>query len=91
LSHISTTAPDAADSAEQARLRSFQSPQQARAIWQAASTFSAYLLLTAAMYVCAKVSVLLTLLLALPLAGLIVRIFVFQHDFGHNSFFSSRW
>ncbi len=91
MSHISTTAADALHSAEQARLRSFQAPQQARAIWQIVSTFGAYLLLTAAMYVTAKFSVVLTLLLALPLAGLIVRIFVFQHDFGHNSFLSSRW
>jgi omega-6 fatty acid desaturase (delta-12 desaturase) len=89
LSHISTTAPGAVHSADQARLRSFQAPQQGRAIWQAVSTFSAYVLLTAAMYVTVKYSVLLTLLLALPLGGLIVRIFVFQHDFGHNSFFAT--
>ncbi len=91
MSHISTTASDAVHPAEQARLRRFQSPQQARAVWQIVSTFGSYVLLTAAMYVTAKISVVLTLLLGIPLAGLIVRIFVFQHDFGHNSFLSSRW
>ncbi|MEM7048182.1 MAG: fatty acid desaturase [Acidobacteriota bacterium] len=32
----------------------------------------------------------LTLLLALPAAGLITRLFIFQHDCGHGSFFSSQ-
>jgi omega-6 fatty acid desaturase (delta-12 desaturase) len=89
LSQSTTTVRDAVHPAEQARLRSFQKPQQGRAIWQIVSTYGSYVLLTAAMYVTAKISVLLTLLLGLPLAGLIVRIFVFQHDFGHNSFLST--
>jgi omega-6 fatty acid desaturase (delta-12 desaturase) len=33
----------------------------------------------------------LTLLLAVPTAGLLVRVFIIQHDCGHRSFFSSRW
>lgn len=33
----------------------------------------------------------LTLLLALPAAGLVVRLFLIQHDCGHGSFFRSRW
>ena len=32
----------------------------------------------------------LTLLLALPAAGLLVRLFIIQHDCGHGSFFASR-
>jgi omega-6 fatty acid desaturase (delta-12 desaturase) len=32
----------------------------------------------------------LTLLLAFPTAGLLVRLFIFQHDCGHGSFFRSR-
>lgn len=32
----------------------------------------------------------LTLLLAVPTAGLSIRLFIFQHDCGHGSFFSSR-
>ena len=32
----------------------------------------------------------LTLLLAFPTAGLLVRLFIFQHDCGHGSFFASR-
>ncbi|GAB2286255.1 hypothetical protein Dimus_020675 [Dionaea muscipula] len=41
------------------------------------------------MYASVKISVWLTLLLAIPASGLIVRIFMFQHDCGHNSFFAS--
>jgi len=36
------------------------------------------------------VSYWLTLLFALPTAGLLIRLFIFQHDCGHGSFFSSR-
>ena len=33
----------------------------------------------------------LTLLLSVPAAGLLVRLFMIQHDCGHRSFFRSRW
>ena len=32
-----------------------------------------------------------TLLLAIPTAGLLVRLFMIQHDCGHHSFFHARW
>ena len=32
-----------------------------------------------------------TLLLAIPTAGFLVRLFMIQHDCGHHSFFRSRW
>lgn len=77
------------DASEQARLRTFQAPLQARAAWQVVSTFGLYFTLTAAMYASVRFSVWLTLLLALPYSGLMVRIFIFQHDCGHNSFFAA--
>jgi omega-6 fatty acid desaturase (delta-12 desaturase) len=72
-----------------ARLREFQGALPGRAMWQVVSTFTLYLLLTAAMYASLKISVWLTLALAIPASGLIVRIFMFQHDCGHNSFFAA--
>ena len=42
------------------------------------------------MYFSLRVSYLLTLLLALPAAGLMVRIFIISHDCGHRSFFKSK-
>lgn len=58
------------------------------------------LLVTILLYVCGWVAMVyslrvgywLTLLLAVPTAGFLVRIFIFFHDCGHNSFFpSTRW
>jgi omega-6 fatty acid desaturase (delta-12 desaturase) len=58
-------------------------------MWQVASTFALYAALVVVMYASVEISVWLTLLLAIPASGLIVRIFMFQHDCGHNSFFPS--
>ena len=45
-----------------------------------------------AMFYSLRVGYWLTLLLAIPTAGILVRIFIFFHDCGHNSFFSStKW
>ena len=70
-------------------LKAFQAPLEGRAAWQVGSTFFLYLSLLAVMYASLGVSVWLTLALAIPASGLIVRIFMFQHDCGHNSFFRS--
>ena len=37
-----------------------------------------------------EVSYLVTVALALPMAGLLTRLFIFQHDCGHGSFFASK-
>jgi len=68
----------------------YQAPQLGMAVWQIASTFSLYFACTVAMYVSLRFSVWLTLLLAIPASGLVVRIFMLQHDCGHNSLFRSR-
>jgi len=71
-------------------LRPYNRPSAARSIWQIASTFGLYFVCIAAMYAGLHVSYWLTLALALPLSGLIVRIFMLQHDCGHNALFRSR-
>ncbi len=71
------------------KLKAYQAPLEGRAAWQVASGFILYLSLLAAMYASLRVSAWLTLALAIPLSGLIVRIFMLQHDCGHNSFFRS--
>ncbi len=68
----------------------FQSPLLGRSLWQLASTFGPYLAVTAAMYGVALLSTWAALLLALPAGGLVVRIFIIQHDCGHGAFFRSR-
>jgi omega-6 fatty acid desaturase (delta-12 desaturase) len=70
-------------------LRPFQAKIFATALWQAVSTFGLFFAATAAMYASSRFSIWLTLILAIPTSGLIVRIFVFQHDCGHNAMFPS--
>ncbi len=57
---------------------------------QLASSVLPFLALCAAMYATLAVSFWLTLALALPAAGFLVRIFIIQHDCGHGAFFHSR-
>jgi acyl-lipid omega-6 desaturase (Delta-12 desaturase) len=59
-------------------------------ISQLANTFFPFGVLWIAMYWALPISYVLVLGLALPTAGLLVRIFIIQHDCGHMSFFKSR-
>lgn len=71
-------------------LAPFRRPSDAAAWWQ---LFSTALLLAGAaalMWLSLGVGYWLTLILALPAAGLLVRLFIFQHDCGHGSFFHSQ-
>ncbi|MBI1206856.1 MAG: fatty acid desaturase [Azospirillum sp.] len=65
-------------------------PSAHRSLGQLAVTVPLFLALWAGMYFSLSVSYALTLALALPAAGLVVRIFIFQHDAGHGSFLPSR-
>jgi omega-6 fatty acid desaturase (delta-12 desaturase) len=49
-----------------------------------------YLALTVAMYLCLDVSVWITLALAVPAAGFLLRTFVVFHDCAHGSFFPAK-
>ena len=73
-----------------AAIARFQTPSLGRSVWQLASTCLSFVALDAAMYASLRISIWLTLALALPAAGLLVRLFIIQHDCGHGSFFRSR-
>ncbi len=60
------------------------------ALTQLANTAIPFFLLWYLMLVSLEVSYALTLLLAVPAAGLFIRLFIIQHDCGHGSFFRSR-
>jgi len=81
------------DSAERqallASLARFQGPQVRRSIAQLATTLLAYALTVAGMYIALQFSVWLTLAISIPAAGLVVRLFIIQHDCGHGSYFGS--
>ena len=61
-----------------------------RSLFQLATTATAFLALLTVMAAVSPGRYWLTLLLAIPAAGLLVRLFIIQHDCGHHSFFHSR-
>ena len=68
-----------------------QKPILHRSLWQVANTFLPCFAICTAMYLTISISYWITLGLAIVAAGLVVRIFIIQHDCGHGSFFSRRW
>lgn len=61
-----------------------------RSVFQLLTTLAPFLALLGVMAAALQYSYWVTLLLAVPTAGLLVRLFIFQHDCGHGSFFESR-
>lgn len=68
----------------------YRRPSLYHASYQLASTLLPFLALFGAMVWLGEGHYWLTLVLALPLGGLLVRFFIIQHDCGHGSFVSSR-
>lgn len=90
---------DAASPPDQAQLArdvarhcaAFREPIPKLAVRQVADTLLPYLILCALMLgMAANGYALLTLPLAVPAGGLLVRLFIIQHDCGHGSFLPSR-
>lgn len=73
-----------------AALAAYRAPSLKKSLWQLLSTFGLFLAGWVLMYWSLGVSYALTLLLAIPQAFLLIRLFIFQHDCGHGSFFTSR-
>ena len=65
-------------------------PDTARSVLQLTGTAVAFVGLWILSYLALQVSWLLTLALAVPTAGFLVRLFMIQHDCGHGSYFRSR-
>lgn len=71
-------------------VKMYQTPQRWRSIWQILNTVLPFIGLWFLMLMSLEWSYWLTLLLAFPTAGFLVRIFILQHDCGHGSFFKSK-
>jgi omega-6 fatty acid desaturase (delta-12 desaturase) len=67
-----------------------EQPSLRRALLDLATSALPYLALTVAMYFCLDVSVWLTLALAIPAAGFLMRTFIVFHDCAHGSFLPTR-
>jgi omega-6 fatty acid desaturase (delta-12 desaturase) len=61
-----------------------------RASLQLVTTLLPLLAIVALMFACVHDAYWLTLLLAIPAGGLVVRLFIIQHDCGHGSFLASQ-
>jgi omega-6 fatty acid desaturase (delta-12 desaturase) len=72
-----------------ARLAPYKDPVIRRSVWQLVINAALFASAWAIMYVSLGVGYWLTLLLAVPAAFLLVRLFIVQHDCGHGAFFRS--
>ena len=73
-------------------LAPYQKSDTRHSLWQLANTLIPYFLIWYLMWLSLRVSYALTLALAVLAAGFLVRVFIFFHDCGHNSFLpSTRW
>ncbi len=68
----------------------YSKPDVGKATWQIVNSFGGLVLSWFILYWSLSVGYWLTLILASVAAGFIMRIFIIQHDCGHNSFFPSR-
>ncbi len=71
------------------RLRPYQTPSLVRSLAQLATSVLPFIGCWALMVLSLDISYAVTLLLAVPAAGFLVRIFIIQHDCGHGAFFRS--
>ncbi len=62
----------------------------AKSVMQLATSLGFFVASCATMYWVIQFSYLLSLALAIPAGGLLVRVFIVQHDCGHGAFFASR-
>ena len=72
-----------------AKLKDFAAPNRKRSIAQLATTGTVFLALWIGMWLGVEHAYWLTLLLSVPAAAFLVRLFAIQHDCGHGSFFRS--
>ena len=68
----------------------YREPDQWRALFELGVTLLSLVLLWVLMWLSLDVGYWLTLLLAVPAAGFLVRLFMIQHDCGHGAFFRDR-
>jgi omega-6 fatty acid desaturase (delta-12 desaturase) len=71
-------------------LAPYAQPRLGRSLVDLATSVVPYLALSAAMYLSLGVSYLLTLAIAIPASGFLVRTFILFHDCSHGSFLHSR-
>jgi omega-6 fatty acid desaturase (delta-12 desaturase) len=91
---MSESADHGANPARSPELRAivarFEAPNLTRSVTQIVTTILLFLANYAAIYWALGISVPLALALCVPAGGLVVRLFIIQHDCGHGALFRSR-
>ncbi len=78
------------DRAWQRAVAKYRRPHHGHSIWQVVNTVGPYIGLWFLMVFSLEISYWITLALALPAAGFLIRSFIISHDCGHGAFFRSR-
>ena len=73
------------------KLAVFQTPKLKRSLFELFATAVPFLIFWVGTLIGVKLGYWPSLLLALPAAAFLVRLFMIQHDCGHGSFFKRRW
>ncbi len=74
----------------QKMLAPYRTPSRWKSLWQLASTSALLVIFWVAALWSLEISYWLTLVVAIPAAMMVVRLFMLQHDCGHGSFFRSQ-
>src|SRR5688572_28937283 len=82
--------PVAMSASSYSSIAGFKRANPLKSSWQILNTLLPFCVLWYLMYLSLSWSYWLTLMLAVPTAGFLVRLFIIQHDCGHHSFFRSR-
>ena len=72
-------------------LMRYREPSLVRSLFELAITALPLVLLWVGMWWALSLSIWISLALAIPASGFLVRLFMIQHDCGHGSFFRSKW
>ncbi|HLP71652.1 MAG TPA: fatty acid desaturase [Bacteroidales bacterium] len=68
----------------------YSHPDLKKSVWQILNSIGPYLLMLYLLYLSLDYPYWLTILLSIPAAGFLIRIFIIFHDCGHKSFFKSQ-
>jgi acyl-lipid omega-6 desaturase (Delta-12 desaturase) len=82
--------PTGKSSCSYGSMAAFKRANRLKSSWQIVNSLLPFCSFWYLMYVSLSWSYWLTLMLAVPAAGFLVRLFIIQHDCGHHSFFQSR-
>src|SRR5215467_8048631 len=71
-------------------LKSYHGPSHIRSVLELVITAASFMLLWFSMWLALSLGYWLSLIMAVPASGFLVRLFMIQHDCGHGAFFRRR-